>query len=223
MSTTRGGIVVALFAVATVLAACNGPAYAPALAGSPLSPVAASALRSIGVRPPDASLPFCSAPAATLPGTYVTVAALGEIRHGRFAGRPLRSLWVQASFVAASPPPSTGPSATPSILPSLPPVRAYLYYGSFTLAKTHQTGCAYVVASKSGRPIPGTGANAALAAVPNLASWFSISGISARGYALTKISHLNASGGSGTLVLENSTGTTFDTGTVTLTGRLTVP
>jgi hypothetical protein len=219
-----------VFVFAALLAACHagGSGFAPVTssqpgpaAGAPMSAVASEALSRLGVRVPLAGLPLCSAPAAVLPGSYVAIVAAGNVKRSMFVANPRRSFWVLAQYAQASPPPSTNPSATPSALPS-PPVPAYVYFGTYSLTKTQTTGCAYLVATANRKPLPPTHFNAAEIDAPNFQTWVTVVNVADHGYLVSSISHLGATGGTGSLTLKMFSGGTFDSGTITLTGRVKV-
>ena len=219
MKSIQKALALSVFGLGLALAACNsaGLEPAPGAGGGPTAAI--PAFQNLGIALPDSGLPLCSVPAATLPNTYTSILGAGEVRRGALAGNSTHTLWAQAQLTSASPPPSASPGATPSVLPSLPPVKVYLYYGTYTLRIEHQTGCAYIAVTESLRPIPGTHLNAAIVGVPNLSKWFSVSKVLNKGYASTSVAHLSASGGSGTITLYTLSGSTFDSGTISLTGR----
>lgn len=224
-----------LAVLALVLGGCRGSGtYAPeaAVPGAGQSARTAPAQRGLdevyarifaklGLPAPAASsgLPLCAAPAAALPGTYFVMAAAGVQRRGGVVLVPTHSIWIQAAFTAASPPPS--PMPTPSSIP-IPRIKGYLYYGTFTLTGAQQTGCAYVFVT-NGRPLPGSRYNAAYAGLPNLQTpYFSLQPL-AGGLVAGRLARSGSGIAAGRIALAGLNGKVVDQGTITLTGRLALP
>jgi hypothetical protein len=207
--------------VGGLLAACNGAsnlmpgslgsaedsAQMPALAGMPSLPHV------------DATKLKCPAPYSNVPGTYVVMSAFGTLKGGTFVTSTSKfssNTWAEVKYTRATP----GPTATPKTPP--PTTAEYLYYGSYTLAKHKQTGCALLSATQNGKDFPGLPSNALVANAP-LTKVVNVNiKVGQLGKLTEKITGVTPTSGHGTAVLTTSKGAPFDTATITLVGRIAI-
>jgi hypothetical protein len=142
----------------------------------------------------------CGLAEQPLPGNYAILRVDGQVKFNRFAGS---GVWEYGKVT-----PSAQPAPTSD--PSPPPEALYAYVGRYHLAKFNQDGCAYLVTTRSGKPIDGAN-NAMFDGAPRFAheSFKLAAPIGGR---LHVAAVLTSTGGTGTLVLsDGSKGTlTFD-------------
>lgn len=201
----------ALFGVvasAAVLAACHGAGgYTPVAAAS--LPMAAHVPGFARVSP---RLPDCNAAKAKIPGTYIIMNSDGNVKSGAYSD--IDGNWAEGKVT-----PAATPSASPSGEPSPPTQEIYLYVGTYHLKTSGQTGCAYLVTTVSGKPLMDSDDNASFAGTPDFSTEFYTFNVTKIGKLVATASGLGASGGSGTLTLTKGK-STYDTGTLTFTGRI---
>jgi hypothetical protein len=217
---------------AGVLAACQGVStYAPQAGDAGNSaPAAVSSLRlpapfdTLASRTPDAAA-LCSARYVKVPGKYITMFALGEIKGTTFTSGGVLAIWSLDSYTKGAKPtptPSTGPTATPTTGPTPKPVKVYLYTGTYMTKKTKQTGCALLIATVSKKPIikgePGNGLSSNSVQTnekyPPKTTQILFGSLS------ETITGLSAKGGKGKAILMTQMGKQYDTATITLTSRI---
>jgi hypothetical protein len=214
---------------AGVLAACQGVStYAPQAGDAGNSvPAAVSSLRlpapfdTLPSRMPDAAA-LCNARNVKVPGKYITMFALGEVKGTTFTSGGVLAIWSLDQYTKGTKPtptPSTGP--TPTTGPTPKPIKVYLYTGTYTTKKSKQTGCAVLFATVNKRPLikgqPGNGlsSNSVLTDVKYLVTTPILFGSLSE-----KITGLSAKGGRGKAILTTQTGKQYDTATITLVSRV---
>jgi hypothetical protein len=213
--------------LAVVTTACqNGGRFVPTTASQIADADASSDLtdraRAMGydVATPD-GVPKCPAPMGRLPGTYTTLVAEGNVKKGTFRVSGGLAEYIVDRLTKATPAPSPSPTPTagptPTKGPKPPP--EYLYYGAYSLKKG-PGGCAYLVTTVSGKPEKGSKDNAVALGFPNIDKNYNTK-VLLEGPLKMTVTGLSAKGGSGTIVLLTKKGATYNTGTVTLVGRLT--
>jgi hypothetical protein len=222
---TRVRIALAAVATAALLVACYGnTGYTPQaqyLTGRQPVPEPASLsslpapVRSALARVPNVSS-LCPAPVAKIPGTYTVYVSAGKVSGSKFAGDPKASLWYAFALKKSSSPP---PSPVPSVSPTPSSVAYYVYYGTFTLVKG-KGGCAFLIATADGKPLPKSTYNGISAGLPHIVAKDYSAVISGYGPATVSIAGLSAAGGKGTLALKTTTGGTVTTGSIDLLGRV---
>jgi hypothetical protein len=218
-----------LFASAALAACQGGTTYAPQT-GAPgdtsqgamgRAPLPAPFDRIASALPDAAGT--CTAPDAKLPGNYISMLADGTAKGTTFttATGGISSWSLDKYSKAAKPKPTPSPSPGTSPTPNPKTIEVWVYTGTYVTAKTKQTGCATVIASKSGRPLePGIGSGIGTNSVQFSAPyWKTGNKPLATGLLSETVTGLSASGGKGTAVLTSSKGATYDTATITLTGR----
>jgi hypothetical protein len=211
--------------VGALLAACNGGSgYVPAaVAPTSVGPVRDLVQTSTfpGMPPLghiDASKLKCPAPYSKVPGTYVVMSTFGTLKNGTFvsAKAPFGGTWAQVAYTRATP----GPTASPTTAPSSPP--EYVYYGSYTLQKKKQTGCATLFTTQSGKDFTDIPANALSGGAPLVKALNFNLKVGVIGKLTEKITGVTATSGTGTAILTTSKGKPFDTATIKLVGRLAI-
>jgi hypothetical protein len=166
-------------------------------------------------RAPHHKKPKCLAPIDKVPGTYTHFTTFGTLRGTRYESdrTALVSNWARAKYVAATP----GPTPTAS---APPPAPSYVYYGVYKLKKGG-IGCAYFITATSGRAEFGA-YNGATLGLPHFSEFTQPQKPVASGEALVVLKHLSASGGKGTVTLKTLSGKVYDSGPITLAGRVVV-
>ncbi len=202
-----------IVAAAGILAACHGGAnYAPPMSAPASLPMVAHEATLPG-SPRTTHLPDCKAGVAKFPGTYIIMDSAGEVKNGTYS--TIDGTWAEGKLT-----PTTAPSASPTSEPSPPVEDVYVYVGTYRLKKLRQTGCVYLVTSIQGKPLVGSD-SATLTAAPDFSSDSFAFKRTHQGRLIATASGLSASGGSGRLTLKTAGGGTYDTGTLTLTTRIT--
>ncbi|HZZ01271.1 MAG TPA: hypothetical protein VFE36_17050 [Candidatus Baltobacteraceae bacterium] len=231
----RPAIAFIMVAAIGVLAACHGyQPFTPVAQTPQASAMADMQLRSLlppGIDPRASGV--CSAPTyKPAAGPFILFIANGNVKRGKFkSGASPLTLWVAFRIKKATkptPPPTTSPSGSPSTPPSpTPPPQdkpVYFYLGQYTLAKSKQTGCAFVFATQSGKPFTGSKYGALAFGEPLIAfPKYYKEKVVAHGPVTVTISKLSATGGKGSATLKLGNGSTFDTATVNLTYRISEP
>jgi hypothetical protein len=157
--------------------------------------------------------PVCAhIPLVKVPGTYVFMFAFGNLSGKNYTGD---GRWFLNDYV----PGGTPPSRTP------PPgkLKAWLYYGSYTLKTSKQTGCAYLIASESHKPIVATKFGKfrgySVGTPITHAKHWHVTATSTSGLVTMMVTLSSPTSGSGSAALTTETGTPYDTATITLIGR----
>jgi hypothetical protein len=207
----RPSATAALF-VAAALVACHGVGdggYTPSV--------------SQEVAPGAAQLPVgpagivCKSPKVG-PGTYLLYDAAGNVKGTTFTELPAKSGggggWDVFKYVKVKPTPTPKPSPTPK------PIALYAYYGTFATAN-HFKGCALLFTTVSGKPIfKGETFNADTDGAPYLKPGsYSLRNVAFGLISSLTISHLSASGGSGSGKFVTVKGKPYTTVSIALTGR----
>lgn len=202
----------ALFGViasAAVLAACHGSGDTPLLPAPGSQPLVVRAATTARLSP---RLPDCKAGKSKIPGTYIIMNSDGNVKSGAYTS--IDGNWAEGKVA-----PAATPSASPSGEPSPPAQEIYLYVGTYHLKTSGQTGCAYLVTTVSGEPLMDSHNNASFAGSPDFTTEFFTMSVTKFGKLVATARALSASGGSGTLTLTKGK-STYDTGTLTFTGRI---
>jgi hypothetical protein len=153
----------------------------------------------------------CSASKASIPKTYVLFSSDGNVTQQSYTA--IDGFWAKG-VVFPMPSPSPQPSA-----PVTPTQPTYLYTGTYRLAHTGQTGCAFLETTLSGKPLPDSSNNASLSGQPNFGTRnVAFDGGKMSGSLLIGALHLTTSGGHASLVLMLGE-RVYDTGSLTLTSR----
>jgi hypothetical protein len=190
---------------AVLLAACNaGGGYAP--------PPSASTGVGFTSSATSGDLPDCGLPKAELPGTYVFMQSEGNTSsHGEY--KIVDGTWTVGTVSRTAGARPMHPSRD-----EVPATGVYVYVGTYGLARTGRTGCAYLVASIDGHPLDGN-SDAMMTGGPNVdanATAFKATG----GGPLSGSVMLDASGGHGLLKLMTGISHTYDTAHVTFHSRI---
>ncbi|HKE35798.1 MAG TPA: hypothetical protein VKB39_00100 [Candidatus Baltobacteraceae bacterium] len=161
-------------------------------------------------------------------GPFIIFVANGNVKKDDFKSAPSPfTLWA-AIKIKKSTKPTPVPSGSPSpgSSPTPPPhdQPTYLYFGEYTLAKTKQTGCAYLFATQSGKPFTGSKYSGLAFGSPTIKyPKYYKQKVLATGPVILKYVSLSSSGGKGTATLKLNNGSTYDTAAVTFTYRLASP
>jgi hypothetical protein len=223
------------------LVACNGGQPVPSFtsgstggstttsANDGLSHLQGDAAQRIKALASDVNI--CPAAVNKVPGTYVTLLATldGSVKGTSFSGGN-GGFWASAKVLRATPPPTPTPGTTPtpkptptpSSLPTAPPGQSayYIYYGSYTL-KTYGQGCMFLLTSENGKPLKGSKSNGEAIGFAEFNADYTKDIHVETGSLKLTLTGLGANGGTGTAVLNNAKGGgTYDSATITLTGRL---
>jgi hypothetical protein len=218
--------------------ACSGPANVyPGQGQSYSAPVQGSAqtelIRSVLLErlPPDVvDRVLSSAKTVTcgkkerVPGTYALLIASGNVKKTTFttiAG----SLWELSAITEGTPPPSTSPSSSPTTGPTSTPKPTgpeYLYLGDYSTKKSGH-GCAILIATVSHKRFQGDTYNAFGIGFPSVKAKYPRYKLISHGPLAVTISGLSATSGKGKATLKNTTGTTYDTGSISLVERIELP
>jgi hypothetical protein len=195
-------VLASVVAVAALLTGCQAPHLATVPAGIP-DEAGASRGRLNG------KVPDCSARRAAIPGTYVLIYSDGNVTANAY--RPFDAFWTEGTVEGAA-------AEQHGSSPPTPTQRTYLYSGTYSLAKTKQTGCVYLETTVNGKPFESSSNNASLAAFPNFRSEkFTFDGAKGGPVKIGRLK-IGATGGNATLTLILE-GRTYDTGTLSLTER----
>ena len=214
----RSTALILLFAV-SVLVACRGTSFVPQTEGTLTdgSPVIIPNMPP-GFSTPDITNICAGIPFAHVPGSHILMFALGNLSGGNFSGT---GLWFLESFKIGKP----GPTPTPGVTPT--PIRGtpvWIYYGKYTLKKKKETGCAFLEATKSGKPFKGSKGNAvSLGTVITNAKHLKVKITTTEGPVTITFTGVSATGGKGSAKLITPTGGAYDTATITLVGRILLP
>jgi hypothetical protein len=212
----RSMALVLLLAVG-VLVACHGTSNYVPQSGSNLSDstISLDGHWPHGVPAAVTSQVCAHIPFAKVPGAYVEMFGVGELSSSKFTGQ---GEWFIEDYKLGSPAtPTPGPTPKPGKIP------AWLYYGSYTLQTSKQTGCALFITTKSGKPwiIEKSGKyNAESGGIPVIHSkhWHIVI-TSTYGLLTASITLSSSTSGSGTATLTSAMGAPYDMATITLVGR----
>lgn len=224
MSTFARRAFFAAFFLTVALVACGG-GYGITPGGSPQQPAAAPMMAQTvpdfvrSLLPDTSPFPKCTAAKLGLPGDYTAFFSAGNVKSGKFTSIAAYSLWFTYKWIGAKPP-TPSPSPSPTTTPK--PPAEYVYYGTYVLTKSKQQGCAYLLAYVSGKPPKGAHFNASEIGTPIFKTYAKTTGAPVKTGKLIATASLTSTGGSGKVTLMSGT-TVYDTGTVTLTGRVTLP
>ncbi|MBV8148169.1 MAG: hypothetical protein JO092_03665 [Candidatus Eremiobacteraeota bacterium] len=157
-----------------------------------------------------ANIPF-----SKVPGKYIEMIATGNLSSSKFTGH---GEWFLEDYKPGSP-----ATPTPGATPKPGKVPAWLYYGSYTLKTSKQTGCAILITSKSGKPIITTNSgkfNGESAGIPvvHVKHWHIVT-TTTFGLLSAMITLSSSTSGGGSATLTTETGQPYDTATITLVGR----
>jgi len=213
-----------VFAAAAILAACHGAGtYMPGV--SPLAdaaPIAAPGLalpsslkRLSGVAKVPDGIPVCTAKKVKIPGKYVIFYSSGKVKGSKYTGDPKNSIWERIQLGKATPSPTSSPTTGPT------PGPEYVYYGTYALDKG-AGGCAYLIATQYGKPFKGQKYNGLVTGSPNIVAEYYKETFVSLGMLNITVTGLGDKGGHGTFVMKNSKGRTYNSGTVSLAGRILV-
>jgi hypothetical protein len=195
-----------------VLVACHGTSNYVPQGGTNLSD---STLSLDGDRLPDLPISQLCAhiPFSKVPGEYVVMTAFGNLSSSSFTGQ---GAWFIEDYKPGGPAPSKTPKPGK--------IAAWLYYGSYSLKTSKQTGCAFFFASKSGKPIISTmsgksyNAESFAQVVVKLKHWH-YAKQTGFGLLSAMITLSSATSGKGSAILTTETGQPYDTADITLVGR----
>ena len=187
------------------LTACRGESTYTPLAGDSSPATATHA----------ASTPACTAKPLGVPGKYIGIFAAGTV-----SGKTFTSTFGQWSLLSFTKPAAASSAATPAPKPTAAPV--WFYVGTYTMAKTKQTGCVLFVgqAVKPKANADSTG-GVFFAAPPLKTTKFSVT-IVGLGLVSLKLTGLSPSGGRGTATLLTQQLKPYDTATIVLSKRTTL-
>lgn len=211
-------------AALAALAACHGtasytpagPAAAPQQMERVVFPEALA--RETGIQAlPDAIV--CSAKPVKLPGDYYVFYSGGNVKGTTFTGIAQYSTWESVHATKATPPPTASPTASPTTGPT--PVPEYVYYGTYGLKKG-AGGCAYLIATKTGKPFKGLKFNGEAYGAPKYSAKHVNETLVDYGPLTITIKGLSQNGGNGTFTMKTSQGKLVNSGTVKLVGRVLV-
>jgi predicted lipoprotein with Yx(FWY)xxD motif len=231
-----------LFAAVATLAACNGngtSSYSPSVPGTlqqqpqdqqfqdQQSAVNADpALEQLARALPNASSLLSAAALAachisTLPGTYATIISSGNVVSGTYTGIKADSIWITERYVSATPSPTPKPTPTPT---PPPPYYVYLYSGTYTtnistISPTATLGCALLITTQSGKPIPKTTYNGTAVGAPSFNHYYHTSTVLTGPISPLTVHNLSSTGGTGSGTLLTSLGAKLGTVSITLTTR----
>jgi hypothetical protein len=220
---------VTVFAAGAVFAACHGAgSYTPA--GQGFAPqtneqavtLPADLQRTSGVQAIPDRIPACTAKPAKIPGRYVVFFSSGNVKGTTYTGILKNSLWESVQLGKATPPPTSSPSPTSSPTTGPTPAPEYFYYGTYAI-KNGNGGCAYLIATKSGKPFKGEKFNGEAIGQANITAKYYKETLIAFGALTIKVTGLSSSGGHGAFTMRDSKGHTTGTGTVSLVGRALLP
>jgi len=166
----------------------------------------------------------CTAPNVKIPGDYISLLAAGDVKGGTFSipATAIVASWSSAEYTLGTPTPK--PTATPKASPTPKPKfeKVWIYSGTYSLTKSKQTGCTILVTTQSGKPLePGLPFNASTDGfVQYTQANVNVGKTKLSGTISETISGLSASGGKGSVTLFTMKGSSYDTGTITLTSRV---
>lgn len=196
------GLAIAASALLAACAASIGP-----------NPVRISSPSGDGSRTAAGSKISCTAPYVNVPGDYIVVESGGNFRNGRYVSSGTFSTWNEVRYEAGG----SIPTASPK-----PPVPEYVYYGTYSLDKHRQKGCAFLFVSQNGQPFPGLTDNALTSGAPIVKVHFHVKVLPQEGPLSVRLDRLSASGGTGSMTLTQG-GSVYDTGKIDLVGRAALP
>jgi hypothetical protein len=168
------------------------------------------------------SASICSAKPVKVPGDYVFMLASGNLTAGTFA--TAGGDWFEEEYQLGTPAPH--PTPTPGVTPTPSKgQRLYFYYGTYHLVKSNETGCAFLIATQSGKVFKGDTYNAlGLGTVVTNVKYLRIGDSFKNSGTLTMtISHVTPTSGSGSATLLTGKGKPYDSATISLTGRISIP
>jgi hypothetical protein len=209
----------ALVAVVTICAACQGnPSSAPQNASfSENSLPALKHYSSIDAMVAGAKS-LCAAAPVKVPGSYVFMNGSGLVYTGHFEAT---GLWFVEQYMLETAGPTPTPGVTPTPDKSQP---VYFYYGTYALKKHKETGCTFVTATQSGKPFKHAGFNAAVIGRALTSGKFVRGTYTNESGILTLvINRMTASGGNGSAILAFPGGKRYDTASIKITGRISIP
>jgi len=153
-----------------------------------------------------------------IPGKYVFMISSGNLTGGSFDGK---GTWFVFDYSLGTP----GPTPTPGVSPS--PIKGeplYLYYGSYTLTKGNQSGCAFIAVTQSGKPLKSEKVNAfGVGTIIADVKYLRLELTSTEGIFSETVTGVTPTTGSGHLTLLTTKGKSYATGTITIVGRLSIP
>lgn len=156
----------------------------------------------------------CTAHSVRVPGDYIVLVSVGTFHNGSYRSSGTFSSWNDVAYTIGSVRPTPSPR---------PPVPEYAYYGTYSLEKHRQSGCAYLFVTQSGQPFPGIGDNALSDGAPSIeAKHVRVKALSLRGPLTITLDNVSPGGGRGSMKLTRG-GAAYDSGTIVLTGRVAVP
>jgi hypothetical protein len=208
-----------LIAVVSVCAACQSNSSDVSQNGT-LSANSLPALRhypSVDAMVADAKS-LCTAARVKVPGTYVFMNASGDLQAGDYEAT---GLWFVEQYVLVPPGPTPTPGVTPTPDKSQP---VYFYYGTYTLKKHKESGCVFVTATQSGKPFKRASFNAAvIGRVLTTGKYVRGTYTNESGPLAIVINGLTATGGKGGAILAFPGGKRYDTASMKITGRISIP
>jgi hypothetical protein len=161
---------------------------------------------------------LCKAAPVKVPGNYVFMNSSGELESGELIAT---GLWFVEQYELATPGPTPTPGVTPKPIKGQP---LYFYYGTYKLAKSKESGCAFMTATQSGKDFKHAEFNAtAIGSIVTKEPFVRGTYSSTEGLLALTIQHINRTGGKGGAILSMPGGKRYDTATITLTGRISIP
>lgn len=190
-----------------------GGLFAECASSTNPTPIVAYSAAHASSNVPAGSSIKCTAPYAKVPGEYIVLESVGNFHNGRYASSAEFSSWTEVRYESGG----TRPTASPS-----PPAPEYAYYGTYKLDKHKQAGCAFLFVTQSGQPFPGLTENALTSGAPIVKVHFHVKVLTQQGPLSVRFTKITASGGKGSMTLTQG-GVAYDTGTIDLVGRASVP
>ena len=204
-------VFLAALAACAVLAACNSGSIPGSLSAQ--TPSLGAGDRAFSHPMAAATIPPCKL-FSSLPGNYIVITAAGNVKGKKFSGITNKSPWYEMSYVSASASPPPYPTPSPS-------TAEYVYYGAYSIKKHKTQGCAYLITTKSGKPLPNLTYNGSAFGSPQFKTPSTASSQPVSyGYFGSTVLGLGPHGGSGKIALTTYTGAAYDTGIVKFTGRV---
>jgi hypothetical protein len=148
--------------------------------------------------------------------TYTEIVAVGNLSGSTFMGE---GSWFSEKYALGSP-----ATPTPGHTPEPGKIPAWAYYGSFTLKKHKETGCAIVIVTENGKPwifekTEKFNADSGGFVIVNPKEHWHISGMTGFGFLTESLTITSSTSGGGQAMLKTETGQAYDTATITLVGR----